>query len=113
MESIYLTKALNAAINNVALNNNVTFEEFPEVLAEGIDYFKKYRNELKQQITLDELRQREVISRISVSQSELDSYLILQKEQDQKAYDYDLSHILLPLTSRSGEGEMNQTGNDH
>ena len=97
-------EGLNAAINNVAQNNNVSFEEFPEVLAaEGIDYFK-YRNELKQQITLDELRQREVSSRISVSQSELDSYLILQKEEDQKAYDYDLSHILLPLTSRSGQG---------
>ena len=101
-------EGLNAAINNVAQNNNVTFEEFPEVLAaEGIDYFK-YRNELKQQITLDELRQREVSSRISVSQSELDSYLILQKEEDQKAYDYDLSHILLPLTSRSGQGEINR-----
>ena len=92
-------EGLNAAINNVALNNNVTFEEFPEVLAaEGVDYFK-YRNELKQQITLDELRQREVSSRISVSQSELNSYLVLQKEEDQKAYDFDLSHILLPLTS--------------
>ena len=101
-------EGLNAAINNVAQNNNVTFEEFPEVLAaEGIDYFK-YRNELKQQITLDELRQREVSSRISVSQSELDSYLILQREEDQKAYDYDLSHILVPLTSRSGQGEINQ-----
>ena len=78
-------EGLNSAINNVALNNNVTFEEFPEVLAaEGIDYFK-YRNELKQQITLDELRQREVSSRISVSERELDSYLILQKEEDQKS----------------------------
>ena len=101
-------EGLNAAINNVAQNNNVTFEDFPEVLAaEGIDYFK-YRNELKQQITLDELRQREVSSRISVSQSELDSYLILQREEDQKAYDYDLSHILVPLTSRSGQGEINR-----
>ena len=101
-------EGLNAAINNVAQNNNVTFEEFPEVLAaEGIDYFK-YRNELKQQITLDELRQREVSSRISVSQSELDSYLILQREEDQKAYDYDLSHILVPLSSRSAKAEINR-----
>ena len=101
-------EGLNAAINNVALNNNVTFEEFPEVLAaEGVDYFK-YRSELRQQITLDELRQREVASRISVSQSELSSYLILQKEEDQKAYDFDLSHILLPITARSGQGEINR-----
>ena len=101
-------EGLNAAINNVALNNDVSFEEFPDVLAaEGIDYFK-YRNELKQQITMDELRQREVASRISVSESELDSYLILQKEEDQKGFDYDLSHILLPITSRSGEVEISR-----
>ena len=34
-------EGLNSAINNVALNNNVTFEQFPEILAaEGIDYSK-------------------------------------------------------------------------
>ena len=71
---------LNNAIANVASNNNVAFEEFPGVLAlEGIDY-NDYRNELRQQLIIEQLRQREVISRIAVTESELDSFLVFQKD---------------------------------
>ena len=100
-------EALNAAIANVAKNNDVSFEEFPKILdKEGINY-NDYRNELRQQITIEQLRQREVISRIAVSESELDNYLIFQKDQDRLNYEYDLSHILIPVSSRAGDGEIN------
>jgi len=100
-------EALNAAIANVAKNNDVSFEEFPKILdKEGINY-NDYRNELRQQITIEQLRQREVISRIAVSESELDNFLIFQKDQDRLNYEYDLSHILIPVSSRAGDGEIN------
>ena len=95
-------EALNAAIANVARNNEVSFEEFPKILdKEGISY-NDYRNELRQQITIEQLRQREVISRIAVSESELDSFLVFQKDADRLNYEYDLSHILIPVSSRAG-----------
>ena len=97
---------LNNAIANVASNNNVAFEEFPGVLAlEGIDY-NDYRNELRQQLIIDQLRQREVISRIAVTESELNSFLVFQKEQDALNYDYNLSHILITTSSRAGSKEI-------
>ena len=97
---------LNNAIANVASNNNVAFEEFPGVLAlEGIDY-NDYRNELRQQLIIEQLRQREVISRIAVTESELDSFLVFQKEQDALNYDYNLSHILITTSSRAGSKEI-------
>ena len=100
-------EALNAAIANVAKNNDVSFEEFPKILdKEGINY-NDYRNELRQQITIEQLRQREVISRIAVSESELDNFLVFQKDQDRLNYEYDLSHILIPVSSRAGDGEIN------
>ncbi|SVB69112.1 uncharacterized protein METZ01_LOCUS221966, partial [marine metagenome] len=100
-------EALNAAIANVAKNNDVSFEEFPKILdKEGINY-NDYRNELRQQITIEQLRQREVISRIAVSESELDNFLVFQKDQDKLNYEYDLSHILIPVSSRAGDGEIN------
>ena len=100
-------EALNAAIANVAKNNDVSFEEFPKILdKEGISY-NDYRNELRQQITIEQLRQREVISRIAVSESELDNFLVFQKDQDKLNYEYDLSHILIPVSSRAGDGEIN------
>ena len=97
---------LNNAIANVASNNNVSFEEFHAVLAqEGISY-NDYRSELRQQLTIEQLRQREVISRIAVTESELDSFLVFQKEQDALNYDYNLSHILIPTSSRAGTKEI-------
>ena len=100
-------EALNAAIANVAKNNDVSFEEFPKILdKEGINY-NDYRNELRQQITIEQLRQREVISRIAVSESELDNFLVFQKDQDKLNYEYHLSHILIPVSSRAGDGEIN------
>ena len=104
-------EALNAAIANVAKNNNVSFEEFPKILdKEGINY-NDYRNELRQQITIEQLRQREVISRIAVSESELDNFLVIQKDQDKLNYEYNLSHILIPVSSRAGDGEINNKQN--
>lgn len=104
-------EALNAAIANVARNNNVSFEEFPKILdKEGINY-NDYRNELRQQITIEQLRQREVISRIAVSESELDNFLVFQKDQDRLNYEYNLSHILISVSSRAGDGEINNKQN--
>tara|TARA_B110000438_G_scaffold195093_1_gene186728 strand:+ start:45 stop:1364 length:1320 start_codon:yes stop_codon:yes gene_type:complete len=98
-------EALNAAITNVAQNNQVEFKDFPKILeAEGINY-KDYRKELREQLTIDQLRQRDVASRISVSESELDSFMVLQKDQDALNYDYNLSHILIPISSTSSNNE--------
>lgn len=100
-------EALNAAIANVARNNDVSFEEFPKMLEkEGINY-NDYRSELRQQITIEQLRQRDVISRIAVSESELENFLVFQKDQDRLNYEYNLSHILIPVSSNAGEGEVN------
>ena len=90
---------LNSAITNVADKNNVSFTEFPQMLAEeGIDY-EAYRQELREQLTIDQLRQRDVASKILVSPSELESFLILQKDKDALNFDYDLSHILITVSS--------------
>jgi peptidyl-prolyl cis-trans isomerase SurA len=98
-------EALNAAITNVAQNNQVEFKDFPKILeAEGINY-KDYRKELREQLTIDQLRQRDVASRISVSESELESFMFLQKDQDALNYGYNLSHILIPISSSSSNNE--------
>ena len=76
-------EALNAAIANVARNNDVSFEEFPKMLEkEGINY-NDYRSELRQQITIEQLRQRDVISRIAVSESGIRKFFGLPKRSRQ------------------------------
>jgi len=97
---------LNSAINNVAKNNNTTFAEFPQLLAdEGVNY-EDYRQELREQITIEQLRQRDVASRIQISPSELESFLVLQKNRDALNFDYDLSHILIPVSASASDSQI-------
>ena len=104
-------EVLNSAITNVAEKNNVSFAEFPQVLAEeGIGY-EVYRQELREQLTIDQLRQRDVASRILVSPSELESFLILQKDRDALNFDYDLSHILITVSSSASMKQIENAEN--
>jgi peptidyl-prolyl cis-trans isomerase SurA len=104
-------EVLNSAITNVAEKNNVSFAEFPQVLAEeGIGY-EAYRQELREQLTIDQLRQRDVASRILVSPSELESFLILQKDRDALNFDYDLSHILITVSSSASVKQIENAEN--
>ena len=104
-------EVLNSAITNVAEKNNVSFSEFPQVLAEeGIGY-EVYRQELREQLTIDQLRQRDVASRILVSPSELESFLILQKDRDALNFDYDLSHILITVSSSASVKQIENAEN--
>ena len=104
-------EVLNSAITNVAEKNNVSFAEFPQVLAEeGIGY-EVYRQELREQLTIDQLRQRDVASRILVSPSELESFLILQKDRDALNFDYDLSHILITVSSSASVKQIENAEN--
>lgn len=88
---------LNEALRDVARRNGIPFEQMPLALqAQGIDYVS-YREEMRREITLSLLRQRDVIPRIHVSPRELDSALERQAGQADQNTEYDVSHILLSL----------------
>lgn len=88
---------LNEALRDVARRNGIPFEQMPVALeAQGIDY-ATYREEMRREITLSLLRQRDVIPRIHVSPRELDAALERQAGQADENAEYDVSHILLSL----------------
>ena len=67
--------ALESAIQSVARQNQVTVDELRQRLkADGID-FEKFRSEIHDELLISRLRQREVDSRINVSEQEIDEYL--------------------------------------
>ena len=66
---------VNAALQDVAKRNNMTLTQLPEALAkQGVDY-AAYREEIRREITLQLLRQRDVLQRISVTPREIDQFL--------------------------------------
>lgn len=91
-------ETLNNALANVAQRNNITIAELPAMLQrEGIDY-QAYRNEMRDQIAVEQLRQRDVLSRISVTPREVDEYLARQAGRAAFNVEYDLSQILVAVS---------------
>ncbi len=97
---------LNEALRDVAKRNNIDFEQMPRALeAQGIDY-ASYREEMRREIMLTMLRQRDVYPRIYVSPRELDQALERESGQGGQNTEYDVSHILLSLPESATTEQM-------
>jgi peptidyl-prolyl cis-trans isomerase SurA len=87
---------LNSALQEIATRNKLPFDQLPTALAtQGVDY-KQYRESMRRELTLNTLRQRDVIAHINVTPHELDQFLT--RQQTAAANDeFSVSHILLSL----------------
>ena len=88
---------LNEALQDVAQRNNITFSQLPAALqAQGIDY-RDFRDEIRRDLTLQMLRQRDVLARINVSPRELDQFIAKQQKLPNQNAQFSLSHILVSV----------------
>jgi peptidyl-prolyl cis-trans isomerase SurA len=92
---------LNSALSDVARRNNIGFADLPQALQQqGIDY-RDFRDDIRRQMTLQLLRQRDVIGRINVSPRELEQFMARQQNAPDQNAEYNVSHILVsvPVTA--------------
>jgi peptidyl-prolyl cis-trans isomerase SurA len=88
---------LNAALADVAQRNRIPFSEMPAALeAQGVDY-RRYREEMRQEMALNMLRQRDVYSRIYVSPREIDHCVVKRKSSPGEDQEYSIQHILVAV----------------
>jgi len=99
---------LNAALEDVAKRNNIAFADLPTVLAQqGIDY-ASYRQEMRQQLTIGLLRQRDVLQQIVVTPREVDQFLAKQAKQPATGEEYNVSHILIAVPPNATPAQLAQ-----
>ncbi|MGH8304072.1 MAG: peptidylprolyl isomerase, partial [Steroidobacteraceae bacterium] len=100
-------ETLNAALQDVAKRNNLTLSQLPDTLAsQGVDY-ASYRDDLRKEITLSMLRQRDVLEHISVTPREIDQYLEKQAKTPQNSQ-YNVSHILIAVPQEATPAQLDQ-----
>ncbi len=88
---------LNTTISQIAEQAGSSFEELPAILAkENIDY-GEYRRDMRRQMILEQLRQIEVTSRISVSPREILQCLADIEDNVVVNSSYNLAHILISI----------------
>ena len=98
---------LDRAIERIAETNRMTLAEFRRALeADGVD-MARFREEIRQQIVIQRLREREVDERVEVSETEIDLFLEEQKAGGERA-EYNLQHILLRLPDQASPERIEQ-----
>ncbi|MBX9706080.1 MAG: SurA N-terminal domain-containing protein, partial [Gammaproteobacteria bacterium] len=65
---------LDKTVERIADQNNLTLTEFSEALAKDGISMRKFRADIRNEITVARLREREVDGRVNVSESEIDNY---------------------------------------
>lgn len=84
---------LDRNLQRIAETNKMTLAEFRRAVeADGVD-FEKFREEIRQQIVLTRVREREVDDKIQVSEGEIDLYMADSNVEDRS--EYKLGHILV------------------
>ena len=98
---------LDRAVERIAQSNNMTLADFRRALeADGVS-FDAWRNDVRQQMTLARLREREVENRVQVTDSEVDLFLEQQKTRPDGA-EYNLAHILVRIPEQASPERIRQ-----
>ena len=88
-------RELNEVISGIAKQNKMTLAQFAEALRnDGSDYLA-IREQIRDEVMITRLRQREVDRRVMVTDQDIDLYLANQPEADET--EYKLSHILVAI----------------
>jgi peptidyl-prolyl cis-trans isomerase SurA len=96
---------LERAIARLAQENKMSVEAFRNNMVEdGVDY-TKFREEVRNEIVVTRLREREVDSKIVVSDAEIDTYLRTQQASGRND-EYNLLHILFTVPEAASPDQI-------
>jgi len=97
---------IERAILRIAQENKLSAEDFRKALAkENIDY-PRYREDVRHELTVQRLREREVDSKITVSDAEVEQYLATLKSQSSGEAEYKLAHILVTVPEQASAEQI-------
>lgn len=98
---------LDKAMLRIAQDNKFpSLDAFRDKLAaDGVD-FKRFREEIRTQIIASRLREREVDSKLVISDSEIDNYLASQAKQPGRDEEYQLAHILVLVPEQASADKI-------
>ena len=99
---------LNQAMASVAQRNGMSLPQFTEALAaEGFSY-EQVRNDVRNDMIITQLRQRDVLERVNVSKREVDGFLAGEGAGSLDDREFLVSHILLRVDTEAPATEVEQ-----
>jgi peptidyl-prolyl cis-trans isomerase SurA len=88
-------------ILRIAQDNKLSMDEFRRALLKEGTTYDKYREEIRKEMIVQRLREREVEARVTVSDAEVDAYLASQNTQSGGDEEFRIAHILVLVPERA------------
>jgi peptidyl-prolyl cis-trans isomerase SurA len=97
---------LGKTLERIAESNKITLQAMRETLEhEGID-FNHFREEIRAEIIMARLKEREVDNKIVVTESEITNYLKSQEALAGKEDEYNLAHVLVLVPEQASPEQI-------
>ena len=93
-------------IARIAQDNKMTPDEFRKALEKDGTSYAKFRDDIRNEIVIQRLRERDVDGRVTVSESEVDNFLATQDAQAGGDVEYRLSHILVLVPEQASPDQI-------
>ena len=99
---------LDATIGRIAESNRMALAQFRLALERDGISFDKFREEVRAEIVLSRLREREVDNKITVAESEIDNFISQQKDAGDPSAEFNLAHILIRVPEQARPEQLAQ-----
>ncbi len=97
---------LDKTIERIAEQNKMSVDEFKIALEKDGISMRKFREDIRSEITIARLREREVDNRLNVSEGEIDNYLTTQANRGEEQDEFEISHILIRTPEDSSPEDL-------
>ncbi len=101
---------LDAAMRRIADGNRLSLQDFRAILERDGIAWAKFREEVREEIALSRLREREVESRILVSDGEIDNYLANPDQGGGANVEVQTAHIVIRVPEQASPDQLMRIG---
>ncbi|MEQ1773137.1 MAG: peptidylprolyl isomerase [Burkholderiales bacterium] len=99
---------LDRAIARIAEDNKISLSQLRASLNKDGVPFQKFREDIRGQIIMARLREREVEDRIVITESEIDNVLANPQQQAAGADEFNVAHILVRVPENANPGQIQE-----
>ena len=98
---------LDRSVARIAEQNNLSIQNFRDQLEKDGIPFSRFREEIREEITLQRLREKEVDNKLQISESEIDNFLAASAGKTQGAEDeINIAHILVRVPENASAQQI-------
>ena len=97
---------LEKALERIAGDNKLSLPQMRSALEKDGVPFTKFRDDIRNEIILSRLREREVAQKIVITDAEIDNFLLSQKAQQGRSDEFNISHILVAVPENASPEQL-------